>query len=286
MRKDYIETDHITESETDFVERFWTENWKKTGGVESHARRHGGRFDMFSLKSEWRNMKPFLLRLPGARILDAGCGTGEWARYLNEREYQVLGLDISEETVEQLQKLFPDNDFQAGDIRDTGLDNESFDAIISWGTFEHFEDGVQSCMNEAYRLLSPGGYLFITVPFDSFGLALKSLWEGTQTEPVGAPSVRRFYQWRFSRAEIAEELSIAGFEILRTRPIHRRQGVVRFFHHVFGLDYSARTIRIIGILLGLVLPRSLCSHMLMAVARKPIWNTNTRVPSDRSSEND
>jgi 2-polyprenyl-3-methyl-5-hydroxy-6-metoxy-1,4-benzoquinol methylase len=44
-----------------------------------------------------RNYRPFLALLkPGARILDAGCGSGRDLKAFSERGYQVVGLDASE----------------------------------------------------------------------------------------------------------------------------------------------------------------------------------------------
>ena len=204
---------------------------------------------------------------PVSHERENGCGTGEWTRYLSERGYPTLGLDISRKTVAKLTELFPDSEFAIGDIRDTGLPEAGFDGVISWGTFEHFEDGLQGCIGEALRLLKPGGYLFITVPFDHLGLALKAAFERTPKDP--ADRNLRFFQWRLSRAELAQELRLGGFEVELLRPIHRRQGVVRFLHRTFGMDYAAPVTRALGLAIGAVMPRFLCAHMIMAVARKP-----------------
>ena len=68
--------------------------------------------------------------------------------------------------------------------------------------------------------------MFITVPFDHLGLALKAAFEA---DPKGAADRNlRFYQWRLSRGELGRELSRGGFEVELLRPIHRRQGVVRW----------------------------------------------------------
>ena len=268
MRKDYIVDQAREGSEIEFVERFWTENWKRSGEVEGHVRRFSGRIDRWRFKSEWRIMRRFLDRLPVRRLLDGGCGTGEWTRHLRGLGFPTLGLDISRETVDKLRSFFPDEEFAVGDIRHTGLEPVQFGGIFSWGTFEHFETGLQPCIQEAERLLVPGGYLFITVPFDSFGLALRTLFE--RPEPEGPADQMRFYQWRFSRRELALQLALGGFEIVELRPIHRRQGVVRFLHRTFGVHYDNKAVKAAGILLGALMPRSLCAHMIMAVARKPL----------------
>src|SRR5687768_12849943 len=51
---------------------------------------------------------PILDRLaPGSRILDGGCGMGEWTVFLAQRGFILVGADISEHTVERLRGWFP-----------------------------------------------------------------------------------------------------------------------------------------------------------------------------------
>ncbi|NJL70853.1 MAG: class I SAM-dependent methyltransferase, partial [Candidatus Competibacteraceae bacterium] len=146
---------------------------------------------------------------PKARLLDGGCGLGEFVVHLTRKGFLTIGLDISRKTVEELRRLFPDMSFEAGDIRATGLPDSSVDGYFSWGTFEHFEAGLEPCMTEALRILQPGGLLFITVPFDNLRHALRAAsdWRGTATPPV-LPA--RFYQWRLTRGELRDTLARCG----------------------------------------------------------------------------
>ena len=131
--------------------------------------------------------------------------------------------------------------------------------------------GLKPCLTEAYRVLAPGGLLFLSVPYMHLGLAFGEAF-GRLPQPVRTPD-QRFYQWRLSRRDLAVELNTAGFEVLSLRPIHRRQGVVRFLHNYLGVDYASTFARILGLTIGTVLPRALCAHMLMGVARKPADGT-------------
>ena len=263
MRKD-----HVTRGEADpadelaFVERYWTEVWRAEGGPQGAVEKIPGR-------AEYRIMTPHLARLgDGARLLDGGCGLGDWTVYFSRNGHPTLGIDISREVVAKLDALFPDVDFAVGDIRDTGLADESVDGYFSWGVFEHFEEGLGRCVGEAYRLLKPGGLLFITVPFDNLRLGLRAACDWRRRgPPAGSP--RRFYQWRLTRAELREELTDGGFEVLDLRPIHKRQGILRSLHHEFGLDYRWFVTRGLSVVLQPFVPGVLIAHMLMAVARKP-----------------
>src|SRR5262245_57447788 len=60
--------------------------------------------------------------LPGAEILDAGCGTGRYAIELGRRGYVVHGVDMSPELVDVARRGLGDSirgvSFDVGDIAD------------------------------------------------------------------------------------------------------------------------------------------------------------------------
>jgi 2-polyprenyl-3-methyl-5-hydroxy-6-metoxy-1,4-benzoquinol methylase len=93
-------------------------------------------------------------------ILDIGCGTGHFLKYLSEFDYQLLGLE-------------PDDDARAF-AKESGvnaepldqlhhLENEKWDAITMWHVLEHVYD-LQKDFKKFVDLLVPGGYLFVAVP--------------------------------------------------------------------------------------------------------------------------
>lgn len=263
MRKDFVlYGDASAEDETAFVERYWTDVWKREGGPK-------GAYDQIPRKAEYRIMAPYLARLgEGSRLLDGGCGLGDWTVYLTRNGYPTTGLDISRQTVAQLGGLFPDVTFATGDIRDTGLAADSIDGYFSWGVFEHFEAGLQPCIREALRVLRPGGYLFVSVPMDNLRHAAAGALGGIGASKKPAPGTR-FYQWRLNRAELARELAIGGFEVLRVQPIHKRQGILRVLHHNLGLHYDWFVSRALSAALAPFIPGNLIAHMILAIARKP-----------------
>lgn len=262
MRKDYIASSEPADDETSFVEKHWTAIWEREGGPQ-------GRIDRIPTKEEYRIMAPYLRRLPaGARILDGGCGLGDWTMCLARQGYSVAGLDLSKETIAQLQARFPEAEFMAGDIRHTAFADAEFDAYFSWGVFEHFEAGLQPCISEAVRVLKPGGYLFISVPLDNLRHGVLGSMAGPR--PGNAAPRLRFYQWRLTRPELARELAIGGFEVIEICPIHKRQGVLRALHHQLGMSYDWTLTKGLSVMLAPVVPGSVIGHMQFAVARKPL----------------
>ncbi len=259
MRKDYLGVEFDYNDESAFVENYWTRVWENEGGPQ-------GRIDGIAKKEEYRCMAPFLADLRrGARILDGGCGLGDWVLFLRRQGYDAVGMDISRKTVAQLNNRFPEANFVSGDIRSTGFEPESFDAYFSWGVFEHFEAGPQDCIREGLRILKPGGLLFISVPLDNLRQSLRAI--GAKPKPAQAKE--HFYQYRFTRAELGRELSGAGLELVSFQPVHKRQGVLRSLHHEFGLPYEWILTKGLSVVLAPFVPGWWVAHMLLAVARKP-----------------
>lgn len=79
--------------------------------------------------------------LRGARILDAGCGTGQMTQALAERGGEVTAVDISPALVDIARKRLPDAlvnqvRFQAGDMLDPSLGN--FDYVVAMDSLIYY----------------------------------------------------------------------------------------------------------------------------------------------------
>lgn len=269
MRKDYVAVtdDALAADETAFVEQFWTNNWKE------HPQAHA--VSSLTAREEFRVMQPFVDRLPkGSRILDCGCGLGEWTVFFGQRGLDAVGLDLSAEAVRQLQSTFPQLQFVQGDIRRTGFPDASFAACFAWGTFEHFENGLGECLSEVHRLLPPGGLLFMSVPFQNWRHTLGDArqlerWDHGFDPTRGYRAPHRFYQWRFTRPELRRELELRGFKSHVIVPIGKDAGVGRWLQWDFPVARKGtRAFRIARGVFSRVLPASYISHMLIAVAER------------------
>lgn len=269
MRKDYVPvSDEIhAVDETAFVEQFWTNNWKE------NAQAH----DVSSLaeREEYKLMRPFVERLPkGSRILDGGCGLGEWTVFFGQQGLDAVGIDLSVETVAKLRERFPSLQFAHGDIRKTGFESGAFEACFAWGTFEHFETGLGDCLNEVHRILKPGGLLFMTVPFHNWRHTLRDAgrlerWDRGYTPGRGYAKPHRFYQWRFTRPELQRELELRGFQTHLVTPVGKAAGVGRWLQWDLPLfTKGSRAYAVARRAMSLVMPASYVSHMLLAVAER------------------
>ncbi|MCW4011865.1 MAG: class I SAM-dependent methyltransferase [Candidatus Bathyarchaeota archaeon] len=96
-------------------------------------------------------------------VLDLACGTGlstfKLIEHLNG-DGEFHGVDFSPEMIKQAglnaETLGYSIDFRVGDTDDLPYPDESFEAIISNMSFQMFPDKPK-CLEEAYRVLRPGG---------------------------------------------------------------------------------------------------------------------------------
>ncbi len=104
----------------------------------------------------------FVPRLPpGAKVLDVGCGNGEFLAAAAEAGFEAHGIDLSEAAAQMCRA----RGLRAvsGDFLTAALD-APFDAITMWDVIEHLPDPV-SFVRRAAGLLRPGGVLVMKTPF-------------------------------------------------------------------------------------------------------------------------
>jgi ubiquinone/menaquinone biosynthesis C-methylase UbiE len=100
------------------------------------------------------------------RILDIGCGDGEFSSLLLNNNNEIIGLDISENAVKiaqgrRIKAKYCDINY--------GLpfEDSSFDIVLIFDTLEHIFDP-SFTLREAQRVLKRGGSLYCDVPNAGF----------------------------------------------------------------------------------------------------------------------
>jgi magnesium-protoporphyrin O-methyltransferase len=78
----------------------------------------------------------------GARLLDAGCGTGALAIIAAERGAEVVAIDVSQGLIDVAQKRAPSHlniDWRVGDMRNNALG--LFDHVVAMDSLIHYDEG-------------------------------------------------------------------------------------------------------------------------------------------------
>ena len=101
----------------------------------------------------------------GDDVLDIGTGTGVFVPYILRKIGQggkLVCLDFAEEMLKEAKlKGFTGNiEYICADIEDNRLPDESFDAVVCYSVFPHFENKPK-VISEIYRLLRKNGRVFI-----------------------------------------------------------------------------------------------------------------------------
>lgn len=101
---------------------------------------------------------------PGMKVLDVGCGTGNFSIKLVRLGCDVLGIDISREMLavagEKARMEGFKVDFRYMDVNAMEFADESFDAVISMAALEFMKDHSRA-LDEMFRVLKRGGNLLI-----------------------------------------------------------------------------------------------------------------------------
>ncbi|WDE95953.1 class I SAM-dependent methyltransferase [Lentisphaera profundi] len=98
-----------------------------------------------------------------AKLLDVGCGTGQFLKLLNDAN--AVGLDFSEQALD-LASAKVANSLVKGDIRDLPFGDETFDTIVSCDVLDCFDDEEErrQALGELYRVMSRDGLLLLNLP--------------------------------------------------------------------------------------------------------------------------
>jgi SAM-dependent methyltransferase len=102
--------------------------------------------------------------LDGVTVLEAMCGSGQTTGDLLARGARITGLDISPSLVSTFRKTWPGCQALCASILDTGLLDETYDAVVVVGGLHHLHPNVDQAINEIHRLLKPGGYFCLCEP--------------------------------------------------------------------------------------------------------------------------
>lgn len=102
---------------------------------------------------------------PGSKVLDVGTGTGVFLPFLLSRvgdSGRIVAIDFAEEMLKiAMSKRVNGNvDYLCTDVCDIPGDNGTFDYVVCYSSFPHFQDK-PGALAEIFRVTGNGGVLFI-----------------------------------------------------------------------------------------------------------------------------
>lgn len=173
------------------------------------------------LDLRWRRIAAEAVVRPGCKVLDACCGTGDFAVAGRKAGGTVTGLDFSPRMLERARRKDPSIDWRQGDLLALPFEDGSFEAATVGFGVRNVVD-LAGALRELRRVLVPGGrlgILEITTPrgalrpfyrlwFDRVVPLLGRVVRGGAAYTYLPASVRRFPE----PGELATLMREAGFE--------------------------------------------------------------------------
>jgi SAM-dependent methyltransferase len=231
----------------------------------------------------WDHIEPFV----GRRVLEAGCGTGTFTRYLAGRD-RLISTDFDAHYVATLQREYLDRpnvqvswaDLASDDWR--WVDGESLDTIVCMNVLEHLPDD-EFVLRRFRDHLQPGGRLILLVPAHAWLLGSIDVAIGHYRRYELAPACALLERCGFEieQAQYLNPTGVVGW-FLNSR-VFKRQNVpalqARMYDTVFPLLKPTQ---------GLSLPFGLS---VLAIARVPgapasDAGSGTAVPAGTTSGSD
>jgi len=137
-------------------------------------------------------------------VCDVGCGPGQVARYLAERDVNVIGIDLSPEMIRQARRLTPNVEFRQGNMLALEAEDGAWAGITAFYSLIHIpHEEVSSALREFARVLRPAGLLLLAFHIGEEVIHLDEWWERQV-------SVDFIF---FRPEEMTGYLQAAGFEI-------------------------------------------------------------------------
>lgn len=207
-------------SSSDWTCPFCDHRPERLNGIEAHAPEfaHGGgcfkaeyftELSILEAGNFWFRARNKLIlwalrtyRPNASTFLEVGCGTGYVLSGIARAcpEMTLSGSEIFLAGLSHAAKRVPSAHFMQMDARRIPFAKE-FDAIGAFDVLEHIDED-EMVLAQLHRAIKPGGVLLLTVPQHPW------LWS-TSDEYA-------FHARRYTRAEIEQKVSTAGFALLRS----------------------------------------------------------------------
>lgn len=141
------------------------------------------------------------------RLLDVGCATGIFLQAMDRfGKWELYGVEPTN-VVSQVTQNAPHIKVFQGTLLESRFPENFFNVVTWWDVLEHVPDPT-ACLRETFRVLQPGGWVFIQTPDPKSWEAclFGSYW-------IGYDAPRHLYL--FPRSVLIRQLEEIGFKIVR-----------------------------------------------------------------------
>jgi spore maturation protein CgeB/thioredoxin-like negative regulator of GroEL len=204
---------HTYDQRTSQLVRMVLDDMGKLGGMSGESRFHKGGYYMAPRPEVAAHVPKF-----SQRVLDCGCGAGEFGRSLKERGVQeVVGIEI----VERACEIAKENLDQAlhGSIENMDLPFEDryFDCVVFADVLEHLVEPVDA-LRKVSRCLTEDGLIVISIPNIRFWQQVQMHAEGRwKYEDAGI--MDRTHLRFFCKSDLERLIEDAGLELVKLEPL-------------------------------------------------------------------
>lgn len=178
-------------------------------------------------KNNWlviRTTKKFVSPVKSKKIMEGGCGNGQFVYAFDELGYDSYGIDYAEKTISKIKSIFPKLKVSVGDVRNLDFPDEYFDGYWSVGVIEHFFDGYDPIIKEMKRVIKPGGFLFISFPHMSPFRKIKAALGCYPVFKEGSFNQKEFYEFILNHDSVIKKIKKEGFKLVKKIPYSGTKG--------------------------------------------------------------
>ena len=167
------------------------------------------------------------LELKGRRVVDCGCGAGEYVSELRGRGANAWGIEFSQEKLARSRSELSGH-LTAGDLGAIALRDGTIDVALLNEVLEHVPDD-RRVLGEVHRILRPGGALILFAPnrrcpFETHGAKLRRSGRRIPHYIPFIPylplrlstAVIDFWARNYWPGELRRVVTAAGFDITHT----------------------------------------------------------------------
>lgn len=167
------------------------------------------------------------------KILEGGCGLGPYLIRLRQLGYDVEGIDYNEGPIRKILSFDPKLPVRVGDVTQIPYPDSHFGGYLSLGVIEHFAEGPQKAIQEAYRVLKPGGVLYLAVPRNHLFMRIMTPIRFLKSRVFlrkffGKPEDNHYWEQYFKKEELCRILSEEGFDVREIHPLDHSHSLVSF----------------------------------------------------------